>query len=129
MSVGDLPALPMAERSERVRARVAEARIDALVLTNLRNIRYLTGFTGSAAVGFVLPDRLVLLTDGRYREQASIQLAASGVDAEIVVALTFAAQAKAAGPMVAGLARLGLEADHVSWSRQRSLASEGFADA
>lgn len=123
---GEMPALPVADRAGRVRDRLAGANVDALVLTNLRNIRYLTGFTGSAAVGFVLPDRLVLLTDGRYREQAAMQLAASGVDAEIVVALTAAAQAQAAGPIVAGLARLGLEADHVSWSRQRSFAAEWF---
>ncbi|MGD9794692.1 MAG: M24 family metallopeptidase, partial [Acidimicrobiia bacterium] len=128
-SIAELPSLPVAARAGRVRERLAEAGVDALVLTNLRNIRYLTGFTGSAAVGFVLPDRLVLLTDGRYRDQASIQLAASGVDAEIVVAITVAAQAQAAGPIVSGLARLGLEADHVSWSRQRAFAADWFPDA
>ena len=68
------------------RLRLALADTEALLVTSLTNIRYLTGFTGSAGMLFVLPDEAVLLTDGRYGTQATEQLAAASVDAEVVVA-------------------------------------------
>ena len=54
------------------------AGIDALVVTHLPNVRYLTGFTGSAAMLLVTADALVFTTDGRYRTQAAEQLARRG---------------------------------------------------
>ena len=71
------------------------AGCDALLVTNLTNIRYLTGFTGSAALLLVLPDDVVLVTDGRYRDQSAEQLAAAGVDARIEVGTLTGQQAGA----------------------------------
>lgn len=54
--------------------------LDALLVTDLINIRYLTGFTGSAAALWVAagdgPEEkaTVLCTDGRYRTQAAAQV-------------------------------------------------------
>ena len=42
------------------------------------NVRYLSGFTGSAGFLLVTGDDLLLVTDGRYGEQAPIEVAASG---------------------------------------------------
>ena len=94
--------------------------VDALLVTTLPNIRYLTGFTGSAGVLVVTPGGALLTTDGRYRTQSAEQLAAAGV-AEVEI--TIGGQA---GP-ARGRRRLprpasspvGLEADHVTWSAQR----------
>ena len=47
-----------------------EAKVDVLVIGNLVNIRYLTGFTGSNALLALFPDRFVFWTDPRYRLQA-----------------------------------------------------------
>ncbi|TMK55029.1 MAG: aminopeptidase P family protein, partial [Actinobacteria bacterium] len=49
-------------RASRLRGRFPEVGIDALVVTHLPNIRYLTGFTGSAAVLVVGSDDLVFVT-------------------------------------------------------------------
>ena len=79
--------LPKPSRSEclrgtaRLRAGVADAGCDALLVTNLTNVRYLTGFTGSAALLLVTPDDLVFVTDGRYRDQAAAQIEGAGVAA------------------------------------------------
>ena len=44
-----------------------------LLVTSLPNIRYLTGFTGSSAALLVSPDDCVIISDGRYTEQLSIE--------------------------------------------------------
>jgi Xaa-Pro aminopeptidase len=49
--------------------------LDALVVTNLVNVRYLTGYTGSNGVAVVAPDRRLFLTDFRYMTQAASQVA------------------------------------------------------
>ncbi len=48
-----------------------EANAGAFLITNLMNIRYLTGFTGSNALLVVLPDRTLFWTDPRYALQAA----------------------------------------------------------
>jgi Xaa-Pro aminopeptidase len=44
--------------------------IEAFYITNLSNIRYISGFTGSSAYLYVSKSRQILLTDFRYIEQA-----------------------------------------------------------
>ena len=112
----------VAGRVGRLRPRLAEAGCDALLVTHLVNVRYLTGFTGSAGLLLVLPDELLLTTDGRYRDQAAEQLMVSGVEATIDVGPTLTAQHDALAGAAAGVARLGLEADSVTWAQQRRFA-------
>jgi Xaa-Pro aminopeptidase len=45
-------------------------RVDAFLVLNIKNIRYLTGFTGSSAFAFITRDRSFFFTDFRYKEQA-----------------------------------------------------------
>jgi Xaa-Pro aminopeptidase len=109
------------------RLRQALGSDGALMVTNLKNVRYLTGFTGSAGMLFVLPEGNVLLTDGRYESQAEEQLAASGAPVTVSIAAAVGQRDRAV-TLVAehSVLTLGLEADHVSWARQRSLAEEWF---
>jgi Xaa-Pro aminopeptidase len=44
--------------------------LDGLVVTHLPNVRYLTGFTGSAGLAVVLRDETIFVSDFRYRTQA-----------------------------------------------------------
>lgn len=119
-----LPAMDVAARVDRLRATFAGAECDALLVTHLTNIRYLTGFTGSAAMLLVRAGALTFVTDGRYEEQSTGELGAAGVAAEIVVGRTAALQREALIERAAGTARLGLEAEHVSWADQRRYATE-----
>ena len=68
----------------------------------------------------------LFVTDGRYTTQSADELSAAGVDAEIVVPATGDGQREAIGGRAAGLGRLGLEADHVTWAQQRRFAAEWF---
>ncbi len=104
-----------ADRRQRLRQRLAEAGLDALLITNLTNVRYLSGFRGSAGELLVGVDaaRDRLAVDGRYTTQAAVQ----APDLTTV-----------AGPggawvrdCLGGAARVGLEAHAVSWQRAREL--------
>jgi Xaa-Pro aminopeptidase len=58
------------ERQEAARAALMQEGIDGLLVTHLPNIRYLTGFTGSAALLLLRSDATILITDFRYAVQA-----------------------------------------------------------
>lgn len=58
------------ERQAALRTAISGAGLDALLVSHLPNVRYLTGFTGSAALLVVQPGRTVLVTDFRYAVQA-----------------------------------------------------------
>jgi Xaa-Pro aminopeptidase len=58
------------ERQAALRELVGGQGADALLVTHLPNVRYLTGFSGSAALLLVRRDRAELITDFRYAVQA-----------------------------------------------------------
>jgi Xaa-Pro aminopeptidase len=115
-AVGDaIPVTAHEPRRERLRARFPET-IDALLVGQLVNLRYLTGFTGSNGAALVAADRTVLATDGRYTTQAAAQCP----DLECVEARGVAT-ALVERAVELGIGRLGIEADHVTLSRHDSL--------
>lgn len=126
---GALPAMDVAGRAGRLRSGLDEAGCDALLVTHLTNIRYLTGFTGSAALVVADGAELVFVTDGRYEEQAQGELAAAGVDAHVEVGRTEEAQRDIVGARLAGAGRVGLESEHVSWADQRRYETAWFPKA
>jgi Xaa-Pro aminopeptidase len=124
--------MDVADRAARLRSRLAEVPCDALLVTNLTNVRYLTGFTGSAALLLVPADHaaeLVFVTDGRYRDQATGEVAGAGVEARMVIGLEEDARRQALTSAARGMGRLGLEAENVSWAQKRRLGTDWFPDA
>lgn len=126
MTPADLPAMDFRSRFDRLRAELDGAGCEALLVTRLVNVRYLTGFTGSAALLLVRPDRALFVSDGRYRDQASDEIGASGIDIDIEI-LNLGQKEVVVGA-AEGVARLGLEADDVTWAEQRTYAGEWFPD-
>ena len=121
-----LPPMDVAGRLGRLRdalaAEAAAAGTDALLVGNLTNVRYLTGFTGSAALLLVTPSDTVFVTDGRYKDRAAAELDAAGVPATLEVVND--AEATVVEHVARlGLRAVGLEADTVTWSTQRRLAA------
>ena len=125
--MSDLPAMDVAGRIRRLCERFEDAGCEALLVTRLANIRYLTGFTGSAARLLVTNDDVLFVTDGRYRDQAAEQLGAAGVEARVEVSNTEQQAALTAGARA--VRKLGLEANDVTWAAQRQYASDGFPDS
>jgi Xaa-Pro aminopeptidase len=119
--------MDLAGRLPRLQAGLTAAGCEALLVTSLTNVRYLTGFTGSAAMVLVGPDDALLVTDGRYGEQAPEEVAAAPV--RVAVRPSMAAQLEALGGAATGLGTVGLEADHVPWAVARHHERGVFPDA
>lgn len=109
-----------AARRARLRALVAEYDVDALLVTDLLNIRYLTGFTGSNAALLVhaeSDDRSVLCIDGRYQTQSALEVPdlARVIERRSAVAMAERAQAD-------GCRAVGFDSGHVTVDGLRALA-------
>jgi len=113
-------------RIDRLRAALEGVPVDAVLINDPLSRRYLTGFTGSAGLVLISGDAVTFVTDGRYGEQAAAQLRSAGVDARLVV--TGTGQREAVANAAAGHARIGLEADSVTWAAQRRYAEDWFTD-
>ena len=86
------------------------------------NIRYLTGFTGSAGCCWSSPTTLLLVTDGRYRDQAAEQVEAAGAAVRIEIGRPADQLSRDQAGWQKELRRLGLEAEDVTWGAQQRLA-------
>ena len=63
----------MTDRLQRLRGTLVERELDAALISNARNRRYLSGFTGSAGYLLITADDAVIATDFRYYEQSAQQ--------------------------------------------------------
>ncbi|TAN44040.1 MAG: aminopeptidase P family protein [Nitrospirae bacterium] len=59
------------QRRHPIRRFIKTKGIDAFIVTSIKNVRYLTGFTGSSAFALITPDKNFVFTDFRYQEQIS----------------------------------------------------------
>jgi Xaa-Pro aminopeptidase len=64
-----------ASRLAALRAAFAAEKCEALLVSNLVNVRYLCGFTGSSGMLYVSKNDAHFITDFRYQQQAETQVA------------------------------------------------------
>ena len=62
------------KRQQDLRKVLDERGLDGMLITNLTNVRYISGFTGSAASCLITPEGQYFITDGRYIEQSKAQV-------------------------------------------------------
>lgn len=58
------------KRQAMLKSVLAEHALDGMYISNLTNVRYLSGFTGSAGSCIVTPDKNYFITDGRYMDRS-----------------------------------------------------------
>jgi Xaa-Pro aminopeptidase len=105
-------------RQERVVESLAERGLDALLVTDLTNVRYLTGFVGTNALVVLSPERRLLFTDSRYLVAARAQT--SGVEIvdagrELLDRVAAALRESAPG------GKVGVEAENMTLARHERL--------
>jgi Xaa-Pro aminopeptidase len=122
----------LAARHERVRAALDTLSLDALIVTNPTNIRYLTNHSGTAGIAVLTRDAVHLLIDFRYEEalralQAS-DAACPGLNQWRVPASYDEALLECLAEI--GVAVIGFEAAHMTVARHdwlvRSAAARSF---
>ena len=97
-------------RLGKLRTTLNEQDVDAILITQPDNRRYLSGFTGSAGILLISPDRAVLATDFRYYEQVGHQ----APDFELAKIRTKATELLPDLLAGVGVKRLGFESQHVT---------------
>jgi Xaa-Pro aminopeptidase len=109
-------------RQEAVRAVLAEHELDALLVTAAPNIRYLSGFSGSAGMLLVTRDDAVLVTDFRYASQAPQEV---GDAARTLIERTSVWDRMGRELAAISAARLGVESVNLTLRDARRLAEQG----
>lgn len=107
----------MVARVDAVLAAVAERELDALLVSNLVNVRWLTGFSGSNAMAVVGPAQRRFVTDFRYLTQAADQ-----VDDEWEREIDSDLFKRVAGGLPDGPFRLGFDDADISVKQHAQLA-------
>jgi len=64
----------MRGRGDRLAAGLAERELDLILVTELTNVRYLTGFTGTNGACICGPETRLFFTDFRYTERAAAEV-------------------------------------------------------
>ena len=104
--------MSLTTRKNKAARAATTAGVDALLITHLPDVRWLSGFTGSSAALVLLTDtslppakRAVLFTDGRYTAQAK----AEAVGSEVVIATKAPLVAACEWIASAGVKRCGFD--------------------
>ncbi|HZI95233.1 MAG TPA: aminopeptidase P family protein [Patescibacteria group bacterium] len=95
-------------RLAAARGLLASSGIDALVVSRIENVRYLSGFTGSSAALLISESTAVLVTDSRYAEQSAAEAPCFQID-------VVGGAPAIAGARRAGAVRVGFEAEVVAF--------------
>ena len=100
------------------------ANIKSLLVTDLNNIRWLTGFTGSAGTLIVRPDDMILVVDGRYGDQAREQLKTSEANCNVIEGRSAAALREALAQSTKNLGSIGFDAGEMTVSQYESMKDQ-----
>ena len=113
------PSEHLKERLRLVRHALAARTLDALIVTSMPNVLYLTNFSGSSAIAVVTADRLLFLTDSRYVTAVSAMretpFACPGLELFVVEGAYDTTLAEVLRTMSS--AQVGFEAAHLSVAR------------
>jgi len=117
---------PVVPRLVRARQRMRAAAVDALVVSHLPNIRYLTGFVGTAGLVVLTPAACVLVVDFRYQTVARSLVASNpDVAAHLTVVVPSQSYDEALANVLreSGARRIGIEAASMPVSRFNRLSA------
>ncbi len=110
-------------RLAALRDALARADVDALLISALPNVRYLTGFSGSSALVIVTARECVLITDFRYATQVQDEVA-SVVTVRIEPTSLWTG-VWAVLPGMSGVERVGFESAHLVHRDFQRLLEQG----
>ena len=113
----------VAARLARVRSQARRNNVDALVVTHLPNVQYLTGFVGSAGTAIVLRHRCLLVVDFRYVTAA--EALAASLEGHIEIEKAERSYDEAVVELLCRerVSRIGIEAAYLPVSRFNAISA------
>ena len=105
------------QRQNNLKNKLAEMGVDGILLTNLTSIRYLCGFSGSAASCLITTDGSYFISDGRYDVQSKNQV--KGLERFIDFGTHLSIIEK--NNLIPNGLKLGFEGDHTSVSQFKAM--------
>ena len=105
------------QRQNNLKNKLAEMGVDGILLTNLTSIRYLCGFSGSAASCLITTDGSYFISDGRYDVQSKNQV--KGLERFIDFGTHLSIIEK--NNLIQNGLKLGFEGDHTSVSQFKTM--------
>jgi len=118
-----LDEAPTAARLARLREVLAREQLDALLVSQPENRRWLSGFTGSAGWLLVSADLALFATDFRYYDQVALE----SPGFELVQVTTTLAQVLPGMIQRTGARQVGFEADHATYANIQEWAEAAKA--
>ena len=111
-------------RHARVREDLRAASLDALIVTSLPNLAYLTGLFATSGAAILSRERLALIVDGRYAVTAKArQQMLDGIDVVVVPQSGSYEETIAAVAGTFGNGRVGFEDGHMTVRQHRDRKS------
>jgi Xaa-Pro aminopeptidase len=113
-----MPADRFQSRRRKLLAKIRAEKVDALLVTSVDNVTYLTGFTGDSSYLLLGPDVETLISDTRYSEQ--IQEESPGLDTYVRDSSEKIDVSTGKVVTKAGLRKVGFESEttsHAQWGR------------
>ncbi len=110
-----------AARRDALRRSLAEEGIDALIISSVINVTYLTGFRGDSSVLLLTPKKAILVSDPRY----TVQIAEECPGLECHIRTTAQKILEAVGEVLAklGVKTVGIESGYVTLADFEALKS------
>ena len=106
------------ERRNKVRRVIGRQKLNALLITNPLNLRYLTGFTGGSGCLLIQPDGDTILSDTRF----TIQIEEECPDLEAIIRPRSESTSKTLAKLLGKIpGKLGIEAESVTIAQQERL--------
>jgi Xaa-Pro aminopeptidase len=110
----------MVSRLNRFTEKLKQDKLDRFIVSNIFNVRYLSGFSGSTAWMIVGDEAATLVTDFRYKEQAEAEVY-GGIEVRIDTRNAL----EATCDMLSGLeGRIGFESGSVTYASYQKFKGE-----
>ncbi len=110
--------MKISDRLQKLRQKLAEKEVDAILISQPENRYYLSGFAGSSGFLLITPQKAILATDFRYIEQAKTQ----APDYEVFQITNDIADWFPKLVAELGLRKPGVEAGHITFATYRQLS-------
>ena len=110
------------QKSAILKKKILELCVDGILITDIHNVRYLSGFTGSAGFLFITKNNQIFVTDFRYQEQAKTEVKGFNIKIQAVEKTEFIKKLAEKYK----IRKLGFEEQNINYYTYKKLCKNGL---